>query len=440
MKHAKTITFSALGCAVIGLPVAMLQKPATIRPNTYVGQVSVGGLTTEQARFRLRSWWETERLKPVPLTSDIVSNLPELTPSKFGIVLDDEASIAPLPVSDLMTDAKALAGQIPEDRVDAKLLFKAEGKVDQALYDAVLKASPEPEPARVTYSKGAILVRKERASLVLDAAKLQQAVLEMLPKFDPTVVPVIEGKKRVPDEDLAKVRDVVSEYTTRFSAGNRPRSSNIALAASFFNGQVLMPGDKLSYNDTVGRRTLKRGFKVAGVYINGKHDTGVGGGICQVSTTLYNAALFANLGIRQRQSHSLPVPYVPLGRDATVDFGNIDLVLQNTTDAPIAVVSTYTPGALTFRILGQKVPGQQVVVTQGRVSTRTRGVRTVVDRNLPAGARRVLEGGAPARVVSAFRTVRVNGQVVKSENLGTSYYGGSPRVVAVGARSGPSSL
>ncbi len=234
----------------------------------------------------------------------------------------------------------------------------------------------------MTYSKGAILVRKERANLVLDAAKLQKAVQEMLPKLEPTPVPIIEGKKRVPDEELAKVKEVVSEYTTRFSAGNRPRSSNIQLAASFFNGQVLMPGDKLSYNDTVGRRTIKRGFKVAGVYINGKHDTGVGGGICQVSTTLYNAALFANLGIPQRQNHSLPVPYVPLGRDATVDFGNIDLVLQNTTDAPIAVVSTYTPGALTFRILGQKVPGQQVTVSQGRVSTRTRGVRTVVDRNL----------------------------------------------------------
>jgi len=438
MKHAKTITFSALGCVVIGLPVAFLQKPATIRPNTYVGQVSVGGLTPEQARFRLRSWWETERLKPVPLTSDVVSNLPELTPSKFGIVLDDEATVAPLPLSDLVTDGKAFAGQLPEERIDAKLVFKAEGKIDTSLYEAVVQASPEPEPARVTYSKGAILVRKERANLVLDAAKLQKAVQEMLPKLEPTPVPIIEGKKRVPDEELAKVKEVVSEYTTRFSAGNRPRSSNIELAASFFNGQVLMPGEKLSYNDTVGRRTIKRGFKVAGVYINGKHDTGVGGGICQVSTTLYNAALFANLGIPQRQNHSLAVPYVPLGRDATVDFGNIDLVLQNTTEAPIAVVSTYTPGALTFRILGQKVPGQQVTVSQGRVSTRTRGVRTVVDRNLAAGARRVVEGGAPARVVSAFRTVRVNGQVVKSENLGTSYYGGSPRVVVVGARSSSS--
>ncbi len=130
MKYAKTITFSALGCVVIGLPVAFLQKPATIRPNTYVGQVSVGGLTPEQARFRLRSWWETERLKPVPLTSDVVSNLPELTPSKFGIVLDDEATVAPLPMSDLVTDGKAFAGQLPDERIDAKLVFKAEGKID----------------------------------------------------------------------------------------------------------------------------------------------------------------------------------------------------------------------------------------------------------------------------------------------------------------------
>jgi hypothetical protein len=109
-------------------------------------------------------------------------------------------------------------------------------------------------------------------------------------------------------------------------------------------------------------------------------------------------------------------------------------VLENNLGQPIAIDSEYTPGRLTFRILGTKVPGQEVKITGTGIRYRDRGVRRVVDPSIPAGVTRVIEGGAAARTTSTFRTVYVNGEVVKRESLGTSSYYGSPRIIAVGSR------
>ena len=198
-----------------------------------------------------------------------------------------------------------------------------------------------------------------------------------------------------------------------------------------------MPGESLSFNGTVGRRTERAGFKLAGVYKAGKHDVGIGGGICQVSTTLYNASLFANLKIRQRSNHSLPVAYVPLGRDATVDYGSLDLVVENDTDAPMGVVNTYRPGRLTFRILGKKDPSLKVKVVQEGGRSWGMPVKTVVDRRLPAGARRIVEPGSSGHSVSTYRLVYRNGKLVERQALGRSSYGGGTRVVAVGPAAPP---
>jgi vancomycin resistance protein YoaR len=436
MRAAKTLTFSALGCVAVAIPMVLRQQSPVIRPNTFVGPIALGGLTPDQARFKIRAWWNTDRLNPVRAKSDKLKFPSDLTPARFGVTVDDEATIANLPLADLPAQASGLVGQEPEP-LKAPLLFKVIGEIDPHVLKELNTQNAAPSPAQVKYSKGAIFAVKEKTRLQVDAKALQAAVMESLPLRSEFDVPVIEAPKVVPDDQLSRIKHVIGSYSTNFSAGNRPRSRNIQLAASFFDGRVLMPGQSISYNDTVGRRTTARGFKPAGVYINGRHDTGIGGGICQVSTTLYNAALFANLGIKQRQCHSLPVPYVPLGRDATVDYGNIDLVLVNTTEAPIAIVSEYKPGSLTFRVLGEQVPGQKVKVSQGKIAFRDRGVRTVVDRRLAPGARRVIESGSAARSVSSWRTVFKGGKIVKTEPLGTSYYGGSSRIVAVGPSGAP---
>ncbi|RYG25189.1 hypothetical protein EON82_08090 [bacterium] len=410
-----------------GLCVVAARQVPTIRANVFVGPVAVGGLEPEEAAKRIRGWWEGERVKKLNLVcSATKATLPGMTPGQMGVTVDDAGIVAELPRGG-MTDS--LSGE-PE-RLDVPIKYKPNG-ANLVPLSTMLKAKiGPPRPAKVRWV-GAVETTPETTVLRLDAKAVPDAVIAAL-EGDRTVdLPVMEGAKRVPDEALAQMKEVVAEYTTTFPASNRPRCSNIKLAASKLNGVILMPGERLSFNGTVGRRTLRAGFKLAGVYKQGKHDVGVGGGICQVSTTMYNAALFANLKIVQRSNHSLPVAYVPLGRDATVDYGSIDFVFENTTKVPIGVVNTYEPGRLTFRILGQKEPGLKVKVVQEGHSSWGRGEQTVYDPSLRPGTRRVIEHGSPGRAVRSYRLVYRNGQLVERQSLGRSSYGGGPRIVAVG--------
>lgn len=169
--------------------------------------------------------------------------------------------------------------------------------------------------------------------------------------------------------------------TTRFNRSQTNRNTNIQLATKACNGYVIQPGATFSYNQVVGQRTAARGYKEAGVYINGSVASGLGGGICQVSSTLFNAALESNMTIVQRTAHSLPVSYLPKGRDATVSWGGPDFKFKNPYKFPVMVGTYYSAsqGTLTMSILGPsdakiekgviKVTGKNGVYT----TTRTVG-------------------------------------------------------------------
>ncbi|RYG39000.1 hypothetical protein EON81_02185 [bacterium] len=428
MKKIAMVSLVAVGSGAVVFPLAgAAHREETIQANVFVNEVAVGGLSPQAASLKLRQWWEGARKTKLEVKAEGKSiKLPALTPTMLGVGLDDTETVRQLPLAGLMAIGE------PE-RTDFEPVFKKVGEPDKSLAASLTKAAVT-RPAKAVWRKGAVVRTEEGGSLTLDASSVAERTIAVLESGEKTVsVALISAKKHVSDEDLKRVSHVVSTFTTKFSAGNRPRSSNIKLAASFFNGQVLMPGDRISYNETVGQRTIRRGFKEAGVYVDGRHDTGVGGGICQVSTTLYNAALFADLKIVRRRNHSLPVPYVPLGRDATVDWGNIDLVLENSSDGPIAVESAYTPGKLTFRVLGPEPEKGKVVKIEGTGVSFSPG-RVITKRSaaLPKGTTRVEESGGTAKSVSTFRVVMKDGKPVRRDSLGRSFYGGSPRVIVVG--------
>jgi vancomycin resistance protein YoaR len=144
--------------------------------------------------------------------------------------------------------------------------------------------------------------------------------------------------------------------------------------------------------------------------------------------------LLANLKIVKRQNHSMPVAYVPVGRDATVDYGVIDLVLENNYDTPIAITSEYKPGRLIFRVLGTKDPNLSVkLVTEGHKTWET-GMDTVVDRTLAPGRKKVVEKGSRGHSIQTYRLVYSGDKLVARESLGKSFYKGAKRIVAIGAR------
>ncbi|MEZ0326166.1 MAG: VanW family protein [Fimbriimonas sp.] len=425
---------SAVLASTAGVSVLAVRYEDTIRPNVFVGEVMVGGLSPQEAAKKVRTWWETEKLETIKLTSPkLPKQLPPMKPTELGVTLDDAATIAQLPLQGFVDNAQTtLQREIPEKEV-FNPVFKPNGVIPEKLVKLVKASVGKPKAARALYKGGGLIeLKPEVSGLELDVPSLSAAVVSALERDKVLELPLEEAPKTIPDEQLAEIKNVIAEFSTRFSAGNRPRATNLKLASSIINGVVIPPGEQFSFNGTVGRRTTQRGFRVAGVYLNGRHDTGVGGGICQVSTTLFNAALLSNLEIVQRSNHSMPVPYVPVGRDATVNWGSHDLVLRNNYDTPIAISSSYEPGRLTFRVLGKKDPGLSVKIERSGLKSWGAGVKTVYDSSLPAGKRRVIERGTSGFSVQTHRVVYKDGKVLKREPLGRSHYPGGSTIIAVG--------
>jgi len=425
----KVVKGALIGAAVItaGVTVLSIEAGTRIRSGTTIGPVSVSGLTPGQAEAKLTQWWRSAQNKPFALSSPRLQKSRTETPAELGISFDGAASLRRAPRSTLLD----LVRKPKRAKIAPVLRLKPENL--QPLTDEIAGEASDPARAKVFYANGQFVRIPETGEPQVDEPKLQARILKAVAFRTNVDVPFAQGSKRVSDHDLAGINEVVTEFTTHFSTGKKSRCNNIHLASSRLNGLVLLPGDRMSFNDTVGRRTVKGGFQVAGVYKNGKHDVDVGGGICQVSTTLYNAALLADLKILQRHNHSMPVPYVPLGQDATVDYGALDLEIENNTAGPIAICSEYHPGKLTFRVLGKKDPGLTVKIESAGKQRWNPGTQLVSDPTLAPGQKKVLDKGASGESVKTYRVVYRDGKEVRRESLGMSYYKGGQKVIAVGS-------
>lgn len=165
--------------------------------------------------------------------------------------------------------------------------------------------------------------------------------------------------------------DLLSSYSTNYAASNKNRTTNLTLAANKINGTVLMPGETFSYNKVVGARTIAAGYKEAPIYVSGKVVDGLGGGICQITSTLYNAVVYANLEITQRTNHQFVPSYVTASRDATVVYGSIDFQFKNNRNYPIKLVCSVSGGVANFKIFGLKQEDDYDVEISSYVTGRT---------------------------------------------------------------------
>lgn len=227
--------------------------------------------------------------------------------------------------------------------------------------------------------------------------------------------------------------DLLSSYSTSFASSSSNRATNVSLATNKINGKVLMPGEVFSFNDTVGKRTPQAGFKVAGVYMNGQVATDYGGGICQVSSTLYNAVLRANLEIVDRSNHMFEVGYVPIGTDATVSWGAPDFKFKNSRSYPIKIVTSSSNRKCVVKFYGLKESEEYDIEI---VSYRTGSVpyRTTytTDSSLAAGQQKVIQRGSNGAKSVAYRIRKKNGQVISKELLSKDTYDPHNQIIAVG--------
>jgi vancomycin resistance protein YoaR len=232
------------------------------------------------------------------------------------------------------------------------------------------------------------------------------------------------------------ITGVVGSYYTTYG-GIPSRLHNVALVAELIDGTLIAPGKTFSFNGTTGERTAEKGFQEAPVIINGELQTGLGGGICQVSTTVFNAAYEAGLEIDERNNHALYISHYPLGRDATVNYPDQDLKFTNDTDNWLLLRTFVGSGSLTVNLYGTPQNRRVESTEQPLRVVGAPKVKRVPDPTLLKGKSEVLEYGQPARATSVSRTVYDANDKVLHEDTWYSSYRSEPKVLRVGAKKPP---
>ncbi|MDD3654931.1 MAG: VanW family protein, partial [Desulfotomaculaceae bacterium] len=228
------------------------------------------------------------------------------------------------------------------------------------------------------------------------------------------------------------VNGLLAAYSTVFDSGKVSRTYNISVAAKAFDEQIILPGHEVSFNKVVGPRSSEAGYKNAPVIVNNEIVDGLGGGVCQVSTTLYNCVLLAGLDIVERYNHSLPVSYIPIGRDATVVYDNLDFKFRNSTDNCIFIKSVVSGGTVGFKLYGNTAYKRNVKINTWVTQEIEPEVIYENDPNLPKGEQVVKQVGAKGFRVSAERIISLNGIEEKRERLPSSEYRPVNKIIAVG--------
>ena len=246
----------------------------------------------------------------------------------------------------------------------------------------------------------------------------------------------VKAKAIIPSitkEDLEKnlFKDVLGEYTTTVN-GSSVRKNNVRLAGEKCN-VILLPGEEFSYNKTVGKRTKENGFGEAGAYLNGETVQEVGGGVCQTSSTLYNAVVLSNLEVTERTNHTYISSYVPIGRDATVSWGGPDFKFKNNRDYPIKIEASYANSKLTCKIIGTNVDGSYVKFTSERTGDVAYNTKYENDATIPEGQQVTKQAGSNGGRAVSYRLVYdKDGKLLSKKKEAKSYYKGHEAIIAVG--------
>jgi vancomycin resistance protein YoaR len=266
----------------------------------------------------------------------------------------------------------------------------------------------------------------EMAGQTVDADALYNQVVEVLDREEygsSIEVSVIHVEPKVTRDQVASLYGKVAGFTTQ-TTSSANRNANISLATQAINGSVLQPGEILSFNEKTGQRTYAKGYREAGAIQNGRLIDEVGGGVCQVSTTLFNAMVRANLTIVTRNPHAWPVDYVQRGEDAMVNWPDKDLKMQNNTDSPIYIIGSYANRSLSFEIYGRNIDNGMVIDLES-VTTKTIPPSETVytrDSTLAQGTEKVIRQARTGYQVTTYKVFYQNGKEVSREQFYKSEY------------------
>ena len=417
--------------------------------------VDVSGMTPEEATGLVKNAAE-KKLKTVAVTISSGENSWTLDSDAMGMGYDIAEALADgLNFGRGEDDNTVVITGAGEGEFDAKYTWDREkimsalAAMSQSINTEATAAYAEPvtdwtQEERFIYHTGeeGITLNEEATADAIEKA-LEQG--EFVCTVEATVNAVLPGGNI---DDLKAATSFIASYTTKFSARRddevkQNRKFNIQKAADIINGNTIQPGEEWSFNTVVGPRTYELGWKGANGISGGKEYTiQAGGGICQVSTTLYNALLCANMEIVDRRAHTIPSDYVPVGLDATVDTRGIDFVWKNNTDMPAYIFArvekvegSSSRHTITVYVYGKPLPEGVTYQSRNEITEeRSRQDEAIYtnDASIPTGYQLERVQGHKYYVAEAYQDKYVDGKLAESKLLYTDKYKGNPPEVSIG--------
>lgn len=285
-------------------------------------------------------------------------------------------------------------------------------------------------------SDGSVTIKDSEIGRYMDLNEAKELINLDILHEEKIELPVYKTEPKIYSNYYEGINKKLGDFETDYSSSIKNRKENIRLASSKFNNMKLNPGDEVSFNDVVGEISEETGFKNATVIVGGEYEDGIGGGICQVSTTLYNSLVLSDLEITERHNHSRPIHYVDLGTDAAVARGYKDLKFKNNTNNPILILAEANGEKLNFKILGNSSDRDyEIKIVPELLGTVSPGVDTVYSNELPEGESTVKESGAKGYSYKTYKEIIKNGEVVDKKEISKSYYLPKDKVVVVGTGS-----
>lgn len=424
-----TVSLTVIITLAITAGVLAFKDKQRVPPATMVGNIEISGLTYPEAEAKLTRTLRLKSDQQLTLTRN--KKTMSVQAAELGIAPDIDAILAKVKKSTGLFSSVRNRG---EGTRNVSPVYSCSTKeLERVTAQTAAGFNRAPVNARV-YLEGEMLQRgTEAAGFKTDTATLAELIKNRLHQgsLQAITVPGRTLSPTITSKQLDPVRDLLAVYVTSFTPEPAARTHNIVLSALRVNNTLIMPNASFSLNKVVGERTAANGFQPAPVFQNGKTVTDLGGGLCQLASTIYNAAVAADLKITERQPHSMAVDYVDPGQDATVAWGQHDLKFVNTTGEPILVTARAQDGKLQVRIYGRaKDPSKEVkLVTEKKVIAPE--VKIVTNQYLAPGKQVIRQKGSPGYEVKTYRVETKDGKEVNKTQVSADTYQPRPWVIEV---------
>lgn len=449
MKQKRTIIIAVivvLLALIGGMAVYMLKVTGedVYFTGVHVESLDMSGLTKEEAKDKFDTYWNS--LLATEVEIKIGEDTEKMTLGELGLTLTN---------TDILEEAYNLGreGNVLKRFFQIKKMEKEptvcslqveldKDQEEKALTEKTKSYERKKKNATLTRKDGKFVVKDEVNGLAINYTDSIEKLADQVKNnwsdrkafsFELTVE---IDKPEYTAQIMNQIQDKLGTYATDYGTSASGRKQNVARGAKYINGTILYPGQSFSVYDTVAPFTSERGYALAGAYENGKTVQSMGGGICQVSTTLYNAVIRAELQVDERSPHSMTVSYVPRSADAAIAGTYKDLKFTNNTELPIYIEGSTDGSTIRFTIWGKETrpSNREIEIVSETTSSTSPRIKEEKDDTLEEGKTKILEQGRTGYTAKLWKIVKIDGKQTEKILLNTSSYSSTPTRVAVGTK------